>query len=174
MAAPTIRPEASEYPQFYGKYVAMVPDDSIVNVLLTTGKDIGAILAGIPEDRGGHKYADDKWTIRTLIGHVNDAERIFGYRALRLGRGDSTPLPGFEENEFARTAGSDARTVADLADEFKQIRAATVRLFASFPDDAWTRAGTVNNGHVTVRALGYITAGHAMHHVRILRERYSV
>jgi hypothetical protein len=105
---------------------------------------------------------------------VIDAERIFSYRALRLARGDSTPLPGFNENDFALTADSDTRTVASLADEFAYVRASTVRLFASLPGEAWDRSGTVNNGYVTVRALGFIAAGHAAHHVRILRERYGV
>ena len=174
MTAPATRPEASEYPTFYAGYVASVPGDDIVHVLQRSGEEIAAILASIPEERGGYRYADDKWTIRTLIGHVIDAERIFTYRALRIARGDATPLPGFDENAFAVTANSDLRTIANLADEFSHVRASTVRLFASFPPDAWTRSGTVNNGHVTARALGYITAGHASHHLRILRERYGV
>jgi hypothetical protein len=173
MTAPAVRPEATEYPPFYAKYVALVPGDDVVGVLQRTGEEISALLASIPESRGGFRYADDKWTIRTLIGHVIDAERIFTYRALRLGRGDATPLPGFDENAFAATADSDARTVASLAEEFAHVRAGTVRLFASFPESAWGRAGEVNKGHVTVRALGFITAGHAEHHVRILRERYG-
>ncbi len=170
----TNRPEVSEYPTFYAGYVASVPGDDVVGVLQRFGEEAAEVLASIPEERGDHRYAEGKWSVRTLIGHVIDAERIFTYRALRLARGDSTPLPGFDENAFARTAGSDERSVASLADEFAHVRASTVRMYASFPGDAWTRAGTVNNGHVTVRALGYITAGHAAHHLRILRERYGV
>ncbi len=174
MPATAIRPEASEYPPFYAGYVASVPGTDPVHALKIAGEEIAGIIARIPEDRGAYRYADGKWTIKTLLGHVIDAERIFSYRALRLARGDSTPLPGFDENEFAKTAGSDDRTIASLADEFAQVRASTVRLFASLPDDAWPRAGVVNNGHVTVRALGFIAAGHASHHLRVLRERYGV
>lgn len=174
MTAPALRPEADEYPGFYGKYVESIPGNDPVQALQRTGDEIAATLASIPEDRGSYRYGEDKWTIKTLVGHVIDAERIFTYRALRLARGDSTPLPGFDENEFAKVAGSDDRTVASLADEFAQVRASTVRLFASLPSDAWLRAGIVNKGHVTVRALGYIIAGHAVHHARVLRERYGV
>jgi hypothetical protein len=174
MTAPAVRPDATEYPAFYAGYVASIPGTDVVGALQRSGEEISALLASIAEDRGGYRYADGKWSIRTLIGHVVDAERIFSYRALRLARGDSTPLPGFDENAFALAADSDARTVASLADEFAQVRASTVRLFASLPADAWTRSGVVNNGRVTVRALGYIAAGHAAHHASILRERYGV
>jgi hypothetical protein len=101
-----------------------------------------------------------------------DAERIFSYRALRLARGDATPLPGFEENDYARAAGSDARTLTDLVDEMRVVREGTVRLFQSFPAEAWMRRGVVNGREVSVRALAYITAGHARHHLAVLRERY--
>lgn len=174
MTAPTIRPEASEYPAFYAGYIASVPSENLLDVLQRSGEDISTTLGTIPEERGGYQYAEGKWSIRTLLGHVIDAERIFAYRALRLARSDSTPLPGFDEGEFAKAAESDSRTIASLAEEFMHLRASTVRLFASFPEAAWTRSGTVNKGQVSVRALGYITAGHAMHHLRILRERYGV
>ena len=168
------RPEAGEFLPYYATYIALVPDGDIVEALRSTGEKVRVALAAIPEEKGGYAYADGKWTIRTLIGHVIDAERIFTYRALRLARADATPLPGFEENDFAKTAGSDSRTVADLAAEMTALRDCTVRLFASLPEDAWTRTGTVNNGHISVRAIAYITAGHAEHHLRVLREKYSV
>ena len=152
------RPDATEYPSFYAGYVASVPADDIL-VVLRQGRDhLSSALGAIPEDKGGYRYADGKWTVRTVIGHMIDAERIFTYRALRIGRGDATPLPGFEENRYAETAGSDARTVADLAAELLDVRASTIRLFESLPDDAWVRRGIVNNAEVSVRALGYITA----------------
>jgi hypothetical protein len=169
-----VRPAATEFPSFYGGYIAAVPEGDIVAVLQQGGEELASALALISEERGGYRYAEGKWTIRTLIGHVIDAERIFAYRALRLARGDSTPLPGFEENEFARAAGSDSRAVADLAAEMLVVRESTVRLFESFPDDAWARRGIVNNGEISVRALGYITAGHARHHLGVLREKYGV
>jgi hypothetical protein len=119
-------------------------------------------------------YAEGKWTVATVLGHLADAERIFSYRALRIARGDQTPLPGFEENDYARMAGSDARSVRDLVSEIRAVRASTQHLFESLPADAWSRSGSVNNGTVTVRALGYITVGHVMHHLAILHERYGV
>jgi hypothetical protein len=168
------RPAATEYLPFYANYVALVPDGNIVDVLRQGGEELASTLATIPEEKGGYRYADGKWTIRTMIGHVIDAERIFSYRALRLARGDATPLPGFEENDYARSAGSDARTVADLAAELLVVRESTVRLYDSFAEDAWVRRGVVNNAEVSVRALAYITAGHAKHHLKVLRERYGV
>lgn len=168
------RPEATEYPAFYGNYVAMVKGDDPVAALRAETERLYAALDGIPESKGSHAYADGKWTVKTVLGHMIDAERIFSYRALRLARGDATPLPGFEENDYAKVAGSDARTVADLASELKDVRASTLRLFASLPADAWARRGVVNKGEVSVRALGFITAGHASHHLRVLQERYGV
>lgn len=173
-SAQRARPDATEYPQWYAGYVARVPDGDIVTVLRQGGEELASALGAIPESRGEHRYAEGKWTVRTLLGHMIDAERIFAYRALRLARGDATPLPGFEENDYARTAGSDARTVADIVSEMLVVRESTVRLFASFPDDAWMRGGTVNDGRVSVRALAYIAAGHAKHHLGVLRDRYGL
>jgi hypothetical protein len=166
------RPDATEYPPFFARYVAGVPEDDVVAALRDSGREVLAVLAAIPDTRGGFRYGPDKWTIREVVGHMIDAERIFGYRALRLARGDATPLPGFEENEYARAAGSDARTLTDLVDELRVVREGTVRLFQSFPAEAWMRRGVVNGREVSVRALAYITAGHARHHLAVLRERY--
>jgi hypothetical protein len=109
-----------------------------------------------------------------MIGHMIDAERIFAYRALRLARGDATPLPPFEQNDYVQTAGSDQRTLADLIEEMRVVRESTILLLASFPDDAWVRRGVVSGREVSVRALAYIIAGHARHHLKVLRERYLV
>lgn len=169
-----VRPDATEYAPFYANYVAGVPDGDVVATLRDNGQAIVTALAAIPESRGGFRYANDKWTVREVIGHVIDAERIFSYRALRLARGDATPLPGFEENDYVRSAGADGRTIVDLVDELRVVREGTVRLFDSFADDAWVRRGVVNGREVSVRALAYITAGHAQHHLKVLRERYLV
>jgi hypothetical protein len=166
------RPDATEYPPFFARYVAGVPEDDVVAALRDSGREVIDVLAAIPDTRGGFRYGPDKWTIREVVGHVIDAERIFGYRALRLARGDATPLPGFEENDYARAARSDARTLTDLVDELRVVRDGTVRLFQSFPAEAWMRRGVVNGREVSVRALAYITAGHARHHLAVLRERY--
>jgi hypothetical protein len=168
----TARPDATEYAPFYAGYVAGVPESDIVAVLRESGRDILAALAAIPESQGGHRYAAGKWSVREVIGHLIDAERIFSYRALRLARADATPLPGFEENDYVRAAHSDERSLADLVDELRAVRESTVRLFASLPDDGWNRRGVVNGREISVRALAYITAGHARHHLGVLRDRY--
>ena len=169
-----VRPESSEYAPFYHGYVATVPEGDVVALLRQSGGELHDALAAIPEDRGGFRYADGKWSIREVVGHMIDAERIFTYRALRIARGDTTPLAAFDENEYVKTAGSEARTLSNLVRELGAVREASVQLFESLPDDAWGRSGVASGKNISVRALAYITAGHAMHHLKILRERYGV
>jgi hypothetical protein len=168
------RPAASEYAPFYHGYVEAVPDGDIVELLRSGGRELVDAIGRIPEDRGGFRYGPEKWSIREVLGHLIDAERIFSYRALRVGRGDRTPLASFDENAYVKTAGSDARTIADLARELAAVREATVLLFESLPDEAWGEQGVASGKDVSLRALAYITAGHARHHLRILRERYAI
>jgi uncharacterized damage-inducible protein DinB len=171
-AAAARRPDAAEFAPFYAGYVAAVPEGDIVSVLRRGGDEWQRMLAELPDARGDHRYAEGKWSIRQLVGHVSDAERIFTYRALRIARGDKTPLASFDENAYAETAGSDRRTLSALAEELRVVREASVALFNSLPDDAWTRTGTASEKTVSVRALAYIAAGHAQHHLKILKERY--
>ena len=168
------RPAASEYAPFYHGYVEAVPDGDIVELLRSGGRELVEAVGRITEDRGGFRYGPEKWSIREVLGHLIDAERIFAYRALRVARGDRTPLASFDENAYVRTAGSDARTLADLARELEIVREASVLLFASLPDEAWGLSGIASDREVSVRALAYITDGHSRHHLRILRERYGV
>ena len=168
------RPEASEYAPFYHGYVESVPEGDVVELLRSDARELLEAIRRIPEARAGHRYGPEKWTIRQVIGHLIDAERIFTYRALRVARGDRTPLASFDENAYVRAAGSDARTLADLAREMECVREATVLLFESLPDDAWGLSGIASGREVSLRALAYITDGHARHHLRILRERYGV
>jgi hypothetical protein len=173
MTTPTPgRPDASEYPPFYHGYVSNVPDGDIVALLRDGGRELVSTLSAVPEERGGFRYGEGKWSIREVVGHMIDAERIFSYRLLRIARGDVTPLPGFDENEFARTAGSDSRTMASLVKELAAVRESSVLLFESLPADSWPRKGVASGKEVTARALAYIVVGHARHHLRILRERY--
>ena len=168
------RPDVSEYAPFYHGYVQAVPEGDIVELLRSGGQELLDAVGRIPEDRGGFRYGPEKWSIREVLGHLIDAERIFSYRALRVARGDHTPLASFDENAYVKTAGSDARTIADLVRELRAVRESTVLLFQSLPDDAWGQRGVASGKDVSLRALAYITAGHARHHLRILRERYSI
>jgi hypothetical protein len=168
------RPDASEYAPFYHGYISSVPDGDVLALLRSGGRELIEALERIPESRGGHRYAPDKWTIREVIGHLIDAERIFGYRALPFARADQTPVPGFDENEYVKSAGSDARTIADLARELAVVRESSALMFESLPEDAWLRTGIANGNAISVRAIAYVVAGHPRHHLRILRERYSI
>ena len=168
------RPDVSEYAPFYHGYVQAVPEGDIVELLRSGGQELLDAVGRIPEDRGGFRYGPEKWSIREVLGHLIDAERIFSYRALRVARGDHTPLASFDENAYVKTAGSDARTIADLVRELRAVRESTVLLFQSLPDDAWGQRGVASGKDVSLRALAYITAGHARHHLRILRERYAI
>ena len=166
------RPDASEYAPFYGTYVTKVPEGNVLTLLEAQREETQALLASIPEGRGLHRYAPGKWSIKELIGHVTDAERIFGYRALRFARGDRTPLPGFDEKVYAPAGKFDVRPLANLAAELDAVRHATIALFEGLDPEALTRHGPASNNEVSVRALAYIIAGHERHHLGILRERY--
>lgn len=171
-AAADARPGADEYAPFYAGYVSLVPGGPVVETLERQAAETLALLRSLPEGRGTHRYAPGKWSVRQLIGHVTDTERVFAYRALAVARGERRPLPDMDQDEYMAGADFDARTLADLADEFGAVRRSTVLLFRHLPAGAWGRRGTASDNEVTVRALAYITAGHAAHHLRILRERY--
>lgn len=166
------RPAAGEYATFYAGYIAGVPDGALVEQLRAQGRETAALLAGVPATKHTFAYAPGKWTVKEVVGHMADAERIFTYRILRIARGDTTPLPGFDEKAYVPVSGAAARTLADLAEELAAIRGATLALLEHLPPDAPARMGTASNAPVSVRALAWITAGHERHHLRILRERY--
>lgn len=169
----TTRPAPDEYAPYYGTYVSKVADGDVVATLKAQINGTLAYLRAIPESRAGHRYAEGKWSIREVIGHLADGERIFAYRALRFARNDETALPGFDENAFVANARFDDRTLASLLDEFAAVRAATVAQFDAFFPDEWQRGGTASGKHMSVRALAWVIAGHELHHLGILKERYS-
>ncbi len=171
-AASPARPESSEYAPYYERYISLVPDEDLVQTLERQGAGTLALLRGLPEERGAHRYAPGKWSVKQLVGHVSDGERIFSYRALAFARGDPQALPGMEQEEWMAGADFDARTLSDLLDEFEAVRAATLHLLRHLSPEAWARRGVASDNEVTVRALAYIIAGHEAHHVRVLRERY--
>jgi uncharacterized damage-inducible protein DinB len=166
------KPGPNEYAPFYAGYVAHVPDGDIVTTLRTQLEDTIAIVRGLDEEQARHAYATGKWSIKTVIGHIADSERVLAGRALRFAREDATPLPGFDENAYAASARSDRRRLASLIAELTAVRAATTALFDSLSDDCWTRAGQANSYDVTVRALAWIIAGHELHHRGIIETRY--
>lgn len=171
---PIPRPDPSEHAPYYGKYIALVPGDDIMHALDTQGRETAQMLGALSESQAAHRYAPDKWSVKEVIGHVADSERIFCYRALRIARGDRTPIEGFEQDDYVRGAEFDRVPLADLVAEYKCAREATLRLFASLQPEAWTRRGIANKNEVSVRALAYMIAGHELHHRQILRERYGV
>ena len=171
-AAAPARPASDEYAPYYEKYVSLVPAGNIVETLERQFADTLALLRSVPEDRAGTSYEPGKWSVKELVGHVIDSERVFSYRALRFARGDQTPLPGYEQDDYVRAANFGARTLSSIAEEFGRVRAATVALLRSFDEGAWARRGTANDKEVSVRALAHILAGHELHHINILRERY--
>jgi hypothetical protein len=166
------RPKAGEYAPYYETYISLVPASDVVGILEAQRLQTLQLFAARSEREGNYRYAPDKWTVKEVLGHVSDCERIFAYRALRIARGDQTPLSGFEQDDYVRAGAFGERTLGDLAAEFAHVRGATVALFRSLGKDAWVRRGVANKNEVSVRALAFIIAGHELHHRRILEERY--
>jgi hypothetical protein len=166
------RPEPDEFAPFYAGYVARVPDGDIVETLASQITDTAKLLRSLPESMGDHRYGPDKWSIREVIGHMADGERIFAYRALRFARGDETPLPGFDENIYVANADFGTRTIDDLMSEFEHLRQATVHMLRGLDEAAMSRRGSANDREISVRALAFIMAGHERHHLEIPRTRY--
>jgi DinB superfamily len=166
------RPESSEYADYYANYISKVPGSDVLGILESQRLQMLQLFTGRSERDGSFRYAPGKWTIKEVLGHITDTERIFTYRALRFARADQTLLPGFEQDDYVRNGAFGERTLAGLAEEFEAVRSASIGLFRSFKEDVWPRRGLANQKEVTVRALAFITAGHQMHHRLILEERY--
>lgn len=168
------RPAGSEYAPYYGKYISKVSDGDIIAALERQFADSSGLLRDASESKGSYRYAEGKWSVREVIGHIADAERVFCYRALRFARGDSTPLPGFDENQFVANARFDAQTIKGLIDEWEAVRLSTVRFLRSLSAEEWLRGGTASDNYVSVRGLAWIIAGHENHHMELLRTRYGI
>ena len=167
-----IRPQSSDYAPYFAKYILQVPDGDFVKTLESQLSDLTRILGPLTEEQAAFRYAPGKWSIKEVLGHVNDAERIFAYRLLRIGRGDQTPLPGFEQDDYIKTANSDARSLASLLEELASIRRASLSLIRSLDDASWLRRGTASGKEISALALAFIIAGHAIHHQSILEKQY--
>ena len=166
------KPQTSEYAPYYGKYIALVQQDDILSALEQQRRDTVLLLSCRTEQEGNFSYAPGKWTVKEVIGHICDSERIFAYRALRFGRADQTPLAGFEQDDYVRNGPFVRASMSDVTEDFIAVRRATVSLLRSLDEAAWRRRGVANNNEVSVRALAYIIAGHELHHRRILEEKY--
>jgi DinB family protein len=170
--AMTVIPDRTEAAEYYFRYIDQVPKGDICEFLEAQGKEVVGLLLDISEEQSLHRYAPDKWSIRDLVNHVSDTERLFVSRAFWFARGFDTPLPSFDQNIAVAAAKADDRAWPALVDEFRTIRAATSSFFRSLPAEAWVRRGIASDNPFTVRALAYLSAGHVIHHVKILRERY--
>ena len=165
-------PEAAEYAPSYGRYISLVGGNDIVRTLETQGNETMALLGGLTEQQGDYRYAPEKWSIKEVVGHFTDTERIFAYRALRIARSDQTPIEGFEQDDYVRAARFGDRALAGLIDEFASVRRASLLLFQNLDGEAWMRRGVANKLEISVRAVAYVIAGHELHHRKILQERY--
>lgn len=166
------RPPATEYSASFEVYVSLVPETDVMTALTQQKGELARTLSSVRGEAERYRYADGKWTIRELVGHVIDSERVFGYRALCIARGEKVSLPGFDENAYAANAPYGDYPLGDLLDEFAQVREGHLFLFRHLSREAWVRAGTANSNPTSVRALAYITVGHVRHHLGVLKERY--
>lgn len=166
------RPDLETVPPFYKPYVENVQDLDVLDALRSADSQIQDLLRTIPEEKGDFRYADGKWTIKEVLNHLMDAERVFAYRALRFSRNDETPLQPFEENDYAIRANAGSRSVKQLGAEMHRLRETTIDLFSSFTADMLTREGIASSKRISVLNLGYIIAGHDLHHRKIVMERY--
>lgn len=167
-------PEAGEYAAYYAGYVGRVPAGDLLAHLERQGRATAAAVRALAPAQLAARYAPGKWSAAEVLGHVSDSERIFAYRALRIGRGDETPLPGFDQDRYAPAGAYDRRGAADIAAELESVRRATLTLLRGLPEEAWGRRGTASGNPVSLRALAHIIAGHELHHLEALRARYGL
>jgi hypothetical protein len=167
-----MRPNTNEYGAYYQGYIDKVPEGTIVENLKKSIAETKEIVSTVSESKGDYAYAESKWTIKELLCHMIDVERVMSYRALCIARNDTTSFPGFDHDNYVVESNANARTIADLMEEFEAVRMATISQFQHFTDEMLTRIGTASNNPASPRALGYIIAGHEAHHMSILKERY--
>lgn len=166
------KPQPGEYPAYFGEYIREVPEGQLLSLLELQPEEAMLKLGTLSEEAGNYRYADGKWSLKEVLGHVTDTERVMSYRLLRIARGDQTPLPGFEEELFVSHANFDRLSILQLLKDFSTVRKSTLSLIQQLDDDAWLRTGTASGESISSRALAYLIAGHAIHHLRIIRERY--
>ena len=172
MPSTATRPASSEYLPYYARYIQKVPGDDVLAALKNQLRETIAFLNCITNEESVARYEQGKWSVREVVGHMIDTERIFAYRALRIGRGDETPLPGYEQDDYVKRGNFDKVRWSALIEEFELVRRANILMFSGFTDEAWMRSGTANNAPVTARAIAWIIAGHELHHREEIEEKY--
>ena len=168
------KPINEEFPSYFEKYIDLVSEGSLEDALNKQIEDTSALLSGISEKQANYRYALDKWTLKEVIGHITDTERIMSYRLLRIARGDQSPLAGYDDESYVKEAAFHSCSLPDLLKDFSAVRQSTVSLVRSLPEDVWSRKGIANNSEISVRALAYIIAGHELHHVKIIKDKYLI
>jgi hypothetical protein len=168
------RPEPGEYTPYHERYISLISGSDILTTLDSERRKTMLLLSGRDEDDGNFRYAPEKWTAKEVLGHVCDTERIFAYRALRIARGDRTPIEGFEQDDYVRNGPWGHVALADVIEDYIAVRRATLTLLRNLDEAAWMRRGIANKNEVSVRAIAYLIAGHELHHRRILEEKYFV
>ncbi|MDN4074017.1 DinB family protein [Fictibacillus terranigra] len=166
------KPKTNEYDSYYERYIATLPNQEIVTILEEQAEQTQQMVQGLSEKQALFKYGPDKWSIKEVIGHMTDTERIMSYRLLSIARGDKGLLPGFDENAYVEQASFNRKPLSDLLQQYQIVRQSTILLIKSIEEEAWTRSGNANGSEVTVRAIASIIAGHEKHHLVILKERY--
>jgi len=169
-----MKPQPNEYAPYFERYIGLVSEDDIVAAMERQTQETAAVLASIGEEKSAFRYAPEKWSIKQVVGHVTDAERVFSYRLLCIARGESQSLPGFDENDYMRGSNFDDLPFAEIVDGLAAVRRATLSLLRGLSDEAWTRIGVANQNKTSARAIAYTLLGHERHHLRVLRERYGV
>lgn len=169
-----MRPLPSEYAAPHQPYVELVPEEEILPAIEAQSTETQKLLAALDDNRASYRYAEGKWSVKEVLGHIIDTERILGYRALALARGEHAPLPGFDEDAYVRAAQFDSWKPGDLSEYYALVRRATVVFFRNLPAEAWTRRGVANGHPVSVRGLAWVIVGHERHHLKVLREKYGV
>lgn len=172
-AALTIsRPDPSEYAPYYDRYISLISENDILTTLDAQRRQMMLLLSGRDEADGDYRYAPDKWSVKEVLGHVCDTERIFAYRALRISRGDRTPIEGFEQDDYVRNGPFAKHPLAEVIEDYIAVRRATMTLLRNLDGEAWLRRGIANKNEVSTRAVAYLIAGHELHHRRILEQKY--
>jgi hypothetical protein len=171
-SASLTRPDPSEYVAYAERYISLVPEGAIGETLARQFEEYLPIYRGISEEKGAYRYAPGKWSLKQVLGHVIDTERILGFRGLAASRGEKNPIPGFEQDDYVAGANFDDRTMSDLIDEFAAVRAASVRLYAPMTDEMLLRRAIANNNEISARAAGYFIAGHERYHIKHMKEHY--